>query len=185
MLISKQNVFLPCCKSPEYYNKLAEIYDDLYLNEQLEKINLIYKILGKRSYGRCVDLGCGSGISSILLKKICKEVIGVDYSIEMLKRSKSKSFRNLILGSIEYLPLKFDSFDFILSLSTLHDLKYFKLGVYGIYKIMKRDSEAIISFRKEFDERFKIKHYLSKLFIIIDRKQALKEWIYYLRKRNI
>ena len=173
---------LRLCKNPEYYNKLSKIYDEIYFEEQIEKIGLLTNILGRKSFEKCLDAGCGTGISNILLKRICKCIYNLDFSIKMLEKSKKKGLRNLVLGTIEYIPFKYESFDFILSLSVLHDLKYYKIGVYELYKLLRPGGLSVISFREEFDKKFCVKNFLEKLFEISSIYTCRREIIYVLRR---
>ncbi len=170
------------CKSPEYYNKISKIYDNLYFDEQFEKILVVKRFLRNRKYEICLDAGCGTGISNIPLLEVCKKIFNLDYSKNMLYKSRTKNIRNLILGAIEYLPLKHKIFDFVISLSVIHDLKYFNIGIHEIFRVLKPKGEAVISFREEFVEKYDVEDFLKKIFTILSKEKCRKEILYMLKK---
>jgi SAM-dependent methyltransferase len=64
---------------------------------------------GKSSFGRGIDVACGTGDSTKPLVDLCDQVIGVDASQEMLKFAEKKGLHTL-LSSYEDIevPYKFD-----------------------------------------------------------------------------
>jgi len=71
-----------------------------------------------------LDLGCGSGFSSEILIEKGYKVIGVDILMDMLLkvREKKKNYHDLqdielILADINYLPIKNEMIDYIISIS--------------------------------------------------------------------
>ena len=70
-----------------------------------------------KPFGRVLDLGCGTGFVSELLKEC--DLVGLDISEEML-RTYTKRFKKGVVGNAEVLPFKDESFDFTLSNFSLH-----------------------------------------------------------------
>jgi len=72
--------------------------------------------LSKDLKGFGIDLGCGTGILSTLLDK---NVIGLDISFSMAKSYKDKNLK-VVVGDIENIPFKANTFDFAVSNFALH-----------------------------------------------------------------
>ena len=137
----------------EKYNSTSSFYDNRYSKIQKEK----YKIL----FGNCnlnyktiLDAGCGTGllieyVLNLNIDNIKKKVkyIGIDISWKMLMNfyDKSKKIKeiediNLILGDIENLPLRQDSFDIIFSITSLQNLPVIKKGLGELIRVGQKDS---------------------------------------------
>lgn len=107
--------------------------------------------------GKYLDLGCGTGILARELQKKCQRIkiiyYGIDLAHDTIKKGKSKnpSLKNLIVGDIEHLPFKEESFDVGISNSTLHwenvpkIRKTPKKALAEIFRVLKIDSPLAIS----------------------------------------
>ena len=75
------------------YGDFAAVYDELTRNVPYEEIAEYYvKILGKTAdVKRLLDMGCGTGNLTALLKKAGFDVVGVDGSSEMLSEAMAKA----------------------------------------------------------------------------------------------
>ena len=94
-----------------FYDAIAQGYDDLYGEEQLKKFEKIKHELE----GSVLDVGCGTGI----VTKRIENVVGLDNSKEMLKFYDGKK----VFGDAHDLPFPDKSFDTVLSLTVLQDLE--------------------------------------------------------------
>ncbi len=56
------------------------------------EIQMIIKFLRKND--RVIDIGCGNGYSTRIFSNFCKEVIGIDYSEDMISRAKEETLKN-------------------------------------------------------------------------------------------
>ncbi len=78
------------------YEVFAEFYDSLTDNaEYRERADYIVELLQKNhnhSMGLTLDLACGTGTLTILLKELGVDVYGVDASSDMLSIAQQKSF---------------------------------------------------------------------------------------------
>lgn len=76
------------------FSEYAQFYDTLYRDKVYEKecdfLEEIYKKYSKRKIKTILDLGCGTASHIILLKKRGYDVVGVDFSFEMLRFAKQK-----------------------------------------------------------------------------------------------
>ncbi|MDT4956041.1 MAG: hypothetical protein QOJ02_4179 [Acidobacteriota bacterium] len=64
---------------------------------------------------RAVDVGCGTGLSTIALKEIAREVVGVDASVEMIAMAERDTRIEYLVASAEQLPFR----DVVFDLTTL------------------------------------------------------------------
>lgn len=69
---------------------------------------------------RAIDVGCGTGLSTVALKKIAKEVVGVDMSLEMIALAeKGERIEYLVADGVR-LPLIEARFDLMTLSSAFH-----------------------------------------------------------------
>lgn len=76
-----------------------------------------------------LDVGCGTGFSTVALKEIVQKVIGLDISAERLSLAEKKGNVEYILRSAENLPVCADKFDLITVSQAIHWVnkdKFFK-----------------------------------------------------------
>ena len=121
-----------------------------------------------------LDLGCGTGFSSEILIENGFRVIGIDILNEMLSkaREKKRNFKDyrdleLILADINFLPIKSESVDHIISISSYNFITY-GMENYGekvkllhdtakyLNKILKSKGRLIIEFYPKDDKELKM-----------------------------
>lgn len=76
------------------YNTFAKFYDSLTQNVNYQDISLfIDRVLAENSAERGIllDLACGTGSLSVKMSKLGYDVIGVDYSTQMLSEAMQKA----------------------------------------------------------------------------------------------
>jgi len=121
-----------------------------------------------------VDICCGNGRHILPCSKKCKKVIGIDISSELLsivkKKLKHNSIKNtdLIHSDVVHIPLRDDSFESVLFIAALHNIKCRENRIKSLLevkRILKKDGQALISvwsrsqdkyhdiFMKEFPNR--------------------------------
>jgi SAM-dependent methyltransferase len=62
---------------------------------------------------RALDVGCGTGMSSVALRCLAREVVGLDVSLEMLRQARRESGVRYLAATAEALPFQDASFDLI------------------------------------------------------------------------
>ena len=104
----------------EWYNTLSSSYDELYGKEQSQKYEMVLEFLGKEHFKVLVDIGCGTGSFLEKAHRLYDHSIGIDLSTKMLKIAKNRRTLNAdyVLASSSSLPLKDDSSDCTVSIST-------------------------------------------------------------------
>ncbi len=74
----------------EKYNSWSESYDsDSNPTRDLDSI-IVRQIVERYNGKRIVEIGCGTGKNTILLSKIASQVHAIDFSKEMLEKTKKK-----------------------------------------------------------------------------------------------
>lgn len=93
--------------------------------------------------GKTLDLGCGNGNVTSLLKNS----IGLDLSFELLNKSRIKSSNLFIQGRCENTPFKDKSFDNVLLIAVLHSLKDENRAecLREINRILKKNGKLFLS----------------------------------------
>ncbi len=108
----------------EVYNSIAEGFYNLRQHPITPEVA---KIAGIWKPGKLLDIGCGIGNSTLPFAKKGFDCIGVDISPKMARQAKrylekNKANFTLELGSMLNLPLKENSFDYVISVAVLHHL---------------------------------------------------------------
>ena len=70
-------------------------------------------MLGGRSYARGLDVGCGTGRSSLALRANCTEVIGLDNSWQMLRRATPAAGVHYVFTNGMHWPVTTGSVDVV------------------------------------------------------------------------
>ncbi|MFH1510341.1 MAG: class I SAM-dependent methyltransferase [Candidatus Woesearchaeota archaeon] len=158
-----------------YYDQIARGYDKLHGAEQSAKLAIIKERLIPRMKDRLLDVGCGTGISS----EFSCFVVGLDPSFKLLKRSKALR----VCGVAEHLPFRDKAFDFVVSVTAVHNFSDVRAGLLEIDRVgtcqfaisvlaksRKRKSveilvEKIFSQKLKVSERHDIIFFCAKRFI--------------------
>jgi len=142
----------------EYYDKLADIYDSLYGEEQKAKIKIIFKVMNAEAGGLVLDIGCGTGLLIEYLVADSGCLVGVDLSVKSLRRARERLRRlraeqdvSLIRADAENLPFRSEVFDEIFALTLLQDTPSPRRALREITRVAKDKSQAIVTgLRKYF-----------------------------------
>jgi len=169
----------------EYYDNLSEVYDDLYGEEQEKKIRIIEEIYNKlfnnKVFDKGLDYGCGTGISTVFLSKIAKEVYIYDISEKMLEIAKNK-VKNAIIIKKEDFDKYYNFFDVITSITVLQDSENPEEDLININKLLKDDGLLILSVLKKKGLAY-WKPLIKKYFNIIWFYEEDKDFIFFLIKK--
>lgn len=137
------------------YDTIAEGYNELYEEEQLNKLRIIKSNIKISQNSKLLDIGCGTGISTNFFD--CKTT-GIDPSVNMLKQGKG----NLIKAKAEDLPFKDHSFDIIISVSAIHNFDNPEKAINEINRVKKSKAQIAITLLKKSKNYNVIKKLLIK-----------------------
>jgi SAM-dependent methyltransferase len=104
------------------YDGLAEWYDENLRAFTLRWTELLRRFLGPGS-GRCLDLGCGTGLHFATLLDLGWTTTGVDLSADQLRVARERGAAvELVHADASGLPFEDDSFDVVVSVFTHTDM---------------------------------------------------------------
>lgn len=100
---------------------------------------------------KVLDLGCGTGFSTKVIKDSGFNVIGCDINQYMLEHAENKSL-SVVRCDMKSLPFKNESFDYIISISTIQwsEPKDYYIILEEINRVIK--SDAVIQFYPNSEE---------------------------------
>ena len=131
------------------YNSWASLYDTNH-NETRDLDQKITKeVLSKYSFQSVVELGCGTGKNTVWLLDQSEQIIGLDFSQEMLNKAKVKitsdkvSFLKTDLNKDWNVASNYA--DLITSSLTLEHIEDLNAVFAKVYTVLKKDSLFFIS----------------------------------------
>lgn len=107
---------------------------------------------------KILDVGCGKGFLLYELTRVVPgiDVFGLDVSSYAIQNSKEEIKDKLLLGSASNLPFDDNSFDFIYSINTLHNLYCYdlELAIKEIERVSRRNKYICVeSYRSEIEKQ--------------------------------
>lgn len=112
------------------YSELAHDYDKTRYEgrknryNNMVSANSLMALMPKERESKCLDVGCGTGRGVSFLMEKGYDIVGLDYTMNMLKVCRGKldceESVKLVRGNAEMLPFSDNSFDCIISLNFLH-----------------------------------------------------------------
>jgi ubiquinone/menaquinone biosynthesis C-methylase UbiE len=95
-----------------------------------------------------LDAGCGTGVFSLDILSSRSQVIGLDISLPMLRRAMEK-FAGYpfypVLGDISTLPFREDTFDRVVSITTIEFIRNAKKCVAELFRVTKRGGVVAVA----------------------------------------
>lgn len=127
--------------SRSYYNGIADGYDALYAQEQLDKLDTaaahLLKYFKPDSATEVLDVGCGSGVSSdYWVRRFDCDVLGIDPADKLIARNNN-NLCEFIVGSAEKLPFGDKSFELVVSFTAIQNFSDVAAGVDEILRVGK------------------------------------------------
>jgi len=156
-----------------YYDGISKGYDELHEEEQMNKLSIIKNSIRISKNARLLDVGCGTGISS----RFGCSVVGVDSSIGLIKLNKNS---HKIVGFAESLPFKDKSFDYVLSVTAMHNFKNIKKSINEMKRVGK--GNFVFSVLRKSGKFGYIKKMIEENFRIGNAVEEEKDVIFFCRK---
>ncbi len=162
-----------------YYDEIAQGYEELHLEEQQKKISLIKKHFHPSKEEKLLDVGCGTGITTEPWD--CKRY-GIDPSKELIKKAASKNDdtkHNIkyIVASAEHIPYPDKSFDHVISITAIQNFDDISRGLGEIKRVGK--NSFILTFLKKSEKKELIERLIKEKFKIIKTLEEDKDMIYF------
>lgn len=146
-----------------------------------KQMDKYYKI--KRG-AKVLDIGCGKGYLLFDLKKIRPdiEVYGIDISEYAIKNSKEEIKDRLIVGSATKLPWEDNTFDLIISITTLHNLYNYELdaALKEITRVGQKDKYVCVESYRTETEKMNLLYWQ----LTCESFHKPEEWIYIFEKNK-
>lgn len=134
---------------------------------------------------KVLDIGCGKAHLLYELTQVVPglQVVGLDISEYAISHAKEEVKPFLLQGSAQNLPFEDNSFDLIISLNTLHNLKVFDLkkAIQDIERISKGKSYIVVeSYRNDKEEVNMLYWQLTcaSYYAVDEWEWLYKEWGY-------
>jgi len=103
-------------------------------------------ILNPKPNERILDLGCGSGELTVLIKERAKDVVGIDKSLEMIKKAKRQfPLCEFEVGDASNFSSD-ESFDAIFSNAALHWVTNYKEAIACMYSNLRKGGRVVLEF---------------------------------------
>ncbi|GAA3140839.1 SAM-dependent methyltransferase [Kribbella aluminosa] len=111
------------------YDGLAEWYDERFGVDAPPHQPGLLDLLGPGS-GPCLDLGCGTGRNFESIRASGRSVVGLDFSVDQLRRARMRTDGPLLHGDAAALPFADASFDTAITLWISTDVDDFGAADY-------------------------------------------------------
>ena len=123
------------------YDGVAEWYEGFRPALKPEELDALQRLLGRGS-GRCLDVGCGTGLATAALVELGWSAVGVDLSEDMLEVARGRGLE-VIQGSADALPLGDGTFDAAVSVWTHTDVEDFSAVIGEIARVLRPEAPVV------------------------------------------
>jgi SAM-dependent methyltransferase len=117
------------------YDGLAEWYEEFRPALGEEELEALARLLGSGD-GRCLDLGCGTGLPTAAVAELGWAVVGVDVSGDLLEVARGRGV-DVAQAPAEALPFDDASFDAAISVWTHTDIDDFAAAVAEVARVLR------------------------------------------------
>jgi SAM-dependent methyltransferase len=117
------------------YDGLAAWYEEFRPALSEHELDALRRLLGPGP-GRCLDLGCGTGVAAVAVAELGWAVIGVDVSSDLLGAARARGLE-VLEASADALPFEDASFDAALSVWTHTDIDDFGVAVAEVARVLR------------------------------------------------
>ena len=128
----------------QYYNNKYQYNEELH---QVFKDTLIQEIpsINKLEVSRKVlDIGCGTGLNSKIIRELGYDVQGIDISDEAIKRYNLNGFHGQVFNIDEGLPFEDNTFDLVFMAEVIEHLVNPEFAIEEIHRILKKENGILL-----------------------------------------
>ena len=149
------------------YDLKANSYDWLYLEEQMSKYEFAEKRTELGIESKVLDLGCGTGLFSERIVDKVELIVGIDLSIGMLLKAKSKFSKksniHFINSDMDHLPLRENIFNRAFIFTVLERSSGISNVIGELNRVLTVDSTVIVSILKKNISQIDFESIISKM----------------------
>ncbi len=156
----------------DYYDSIAEGYEELHREEQLKKIELIKQFLKPFPEDRLLDVGCGTGLTTIPWK--CRRY-GIDPAKKLIERAHEKDKVEYKVAPAENIPYPDNYFEYVVSITAIQNFHDIEKGLSEIKRVGK--NRFVLSFLKKSKKAEIIKNTIYNLFQVSKEIEEEKDII--------
>jgi SAM-dependent methyltransferase len=123
------------------YDGVAEWYEEFRPSLKPDELDALQRLLGDEG-GRCLDVGCGTGVATAAVAELGWSAVGFDLSKDMLELARARSLE-LVRGSTDALPFADETFDAAVSVWTHIDVDDFSTAVKEIARVLRPEAPLV------------------------------------------
>jgi len=121
-----------------------------YRKKVFGDVGVFLEKLSREKKGKVLEIGCGNCRNLILFAKRGFKCFGIDFSAGMLKEAEKFCRENKIKvemnkSNAEKLSFNDESFDYVLMISVLHNLKKRNRALEEVYRVLKKRGKFLVS----------------------------------------
>ena len=117
------------------YDGLAEWYEGFRRELSGDELDALRRLLGPGD-GRCLDVGCGTGVPTLAVAELGWSTVGVDLSGDLLELARGRGLE-VVEAPADALPFEDASFDAATSFWTHTDIDGFAEAVAEVARVLK------------------------------------------------
>ncbi len=157
-----------------YYDEIAQGYEELHKEEQEKKIARIKQHFTPDLAGRLLDVGCGSGLTTRCWQ--CDRT-GIDPSEKLLEKARKYDPKGkYILAAAENIPFPDNEFDYVVSITAIQNFDDIEKGLREIRRVGK--GNFVLTYLKKSQKAEIIETLVKKLFSPKERIEQEKDIIF-------
>ena len=123
------------------YDGIAEWYREFRPSLPPDELDVLQRLLG-RGEGRCLDVGCGTGLATEAVAEIGWSAVGVDLSEDMLATARRRGLE-VVHGSATELPFDDETFDAAVSSHTHIDIDDFAGAMKETARVLQPEAPLV------------------------------------------
>jgi len=144
-------------KKDNYYDTIVDSYNELYKEEQFEKVNIVKKYIDIKPDYKLLDVGCGN---AFYLDDFNCSCTGIDPSEKMISLYKGK--HEVFKGEAENIPFQAQEFDIVTSFTAIQNFHNIKKGLQEIKRV--GNNIFALTFIKRSDNAEHTKSIIKSIF---------------------